>query len=151
MSKQPIQLTATNEVGQKQNVYPYTTAEYVHFDDNKTLADKLNNIGNAHIHSKASATQDGFMSKEDFVKLTGLINYSHPSTHAATMITQDSTHRFITDTERVAWNEKASSAEATIAQKGLLSPTDKQKIDSIDNNFNIVYDSDTETINFRFK
>jgi hypothetical protein len=29
--------------------------------------------------------------------------YEHPTTHAATMITEDSTHRFITDTERTNW------------------------------------------------
>ncbi|MDO4330670.1 MAG: hypothetical protein Q4C66_15235 [Lachnospiraceae bacterium] len=32
--------------------------------------------------------------------------YTHPSTHAATMITQDATHRFVTDVEKEKWNAK---------------------------------------------
>ena len=32
--------------------------------------------------------------------------YTHPSTHPATMITEDSTHRFVTDAEKNKWNEK---------------------------------------------
>lgn len=34
--------------------------------------------------------------------------YTHPSTHPASMIVQDSTHRFATDEEKTAWNEKAN-------------------------------------------
>lgn len=33
--------------------------------------------------------------------------YTHPSTHPATMITEDPTHRFTTDSEKTAWNGKA--------------------------------------------
>ena len=36
----------------------------------------------------------------------GANNYAHPSTHPASMITQDSTHRFVTDTEKADWNSK---------------------------------------------
>lgn len=36
----------------------------------------------------------------------GANNYVHPSTHPASMITQDSTHRFVTDTEKADWNSK---------------------------------------------
>ena len=34
--------------------------------------------------------------------------YTHPSSHAATMITQDSTHRFVTDAEKATWNAKSN-------------------------------------------
>ena len=30
--------------------------------------------------------------------------YTHPSTHPATMITEDSSHRFVTDAEKTTWN-----------------------------------------------
>ena len=33
-------------------------------------------------------------------------NYTHPSSHAATMITQDTTHRFVTDADIQKWNAK---------------------------------------------
>lgn len=32
--------------------------------------------------------------------------YTHPASHPATFITQDTSHRFITDAERVVWNDK---------------------------------------------
>ena len=34
--------------------------------------------------------------------------YVHPSSHAATMITEDTTHRFVTDTEKSTWNAKSN-------------------------------------------
>ena len=60
---------------------------------------------------KATTSVDGLMAKEDKTKLNGVAdnanNYTHPANHAATVITQDSTHRFVTDTEKTAWNGKA--------------------------------------------
>lgn len=41
------------------------------------------------------------------VTITGTV-YTHPSSHPASMITQDATHRFATDTEKAAWNAKAN-------------------------------------------
>jgi hypothetical protein len=61
----------------------------------------------------------GLMSSADKSKLDGVApnanNYVHPSTHPATMIVEDSTHRFVTDSERVAWNS-AVAAAATYAE-----------------------------------
>ena len=60
--------------------------------------------------SKATTTADGLMSKEDKAKLDGIAenanNYTHPSSHSASMITEDSTHRFVTDEEKATWNAK---------------------------------------------
>ncbi len=39
---------------------------------------------------------------------TGANKYIHPGTHPASIITQDSTHRFVNDTEKTEWNEKAN-------------------------------------------
>ena len=56
------------------------------------------------------------LSTEDYTtaektKLAGIQenanNYTHPATHPATMITEDTTHRFATDTEKASWNSKA--------------------------------------------
>lgn len=59
----------------------------------------------------ASASSDGRMSKEDKTKLDGIAasanNYKHPSTHPATIITEDSTHRFVSDEEKNKWNNSA--------------------------------------------
>ncbi|EET60438.1 hypothetical protein BRYFOR_07634 [Marvinbryantia formatexigens DSM 14469] len=34
--------------------------------------------------------------------------YQHPASHAASMITQDATHRFVSDAEKTAWSGKAN-------------------------------------------
>lgn len=56
----------------------------------------------------ATTTADGLMSAADKAKLNGVAaganNYVHPGSHPATMITQDTTHRFATDTEKAKWN-----------------------------------------------
>lgn len=56
----------------------------------------------------ATASADGLMSAADKTKLNGIAaganNYVHPANHPATMITQDATHRFATDTEKAKWN-----------------------------------------------
>ena len=46
-------------------------------------------------------------------------------------LTSDSTHRTVTDTEKSTWNAKASTATATTSANGLMSSTDKTKLDSI--------------------
>lgn len=52
---------------------------------------------------------------EEKNKLSGIANnannYVHPATHSASMIVQDATHRFVTDTEKTGWNDKYSKNE----------------------------------------
>lgn len=57
--------------------------------------------------------------------------YSHPTKHPATIITEDTTHRFVTDAEKAAWNAKASTAVATTTTNGLMSSTDKSDLESL--------------------
>lgn len=60
---------------------------------------------------KATGSVDGLMAKEDKSKLDGVEaganNYTHPASHAATIITQSATHRFVSDAEKAIWNGKA--------------------------------------------
>lgn len=58
--------------------------------------------------------------------------YVHPSSHAASMIDQDATHRMVSDTEKTTWNDKASTTTATILADGLMSSTDKDKLNNIE-------------------
>ena len=87
--------------------------------------------------STAVATQsaNGLMSASDKKKLDGVAaganNYQHPATHPASVIVQDSTHRFVTDTEKTTWNGKASTAVATQSANGLMSAADKKKLDDL--------------------
>ena len=50
------------------------------------------------------------MFKDDKIKLdiieANANKYTHPDTHAATMIVEDATHRFTTDTEKSTWSAK---------------------------------------------
>lgn len=52
----------------------------------------------------------GFMSGSDKTKLDGIAsganNYSHPANHPPSIITQDSSNRFVTDAEKATWNAK---------------------------------------------
>jgi len=56
-----------------------------------------------HSHNPVTEIQDGFMKKEDKVKLNGIAananKYVHPENHPASMIKQDDNHRFVTQTQ----------------------------------------------------
>ena len=77
---------------------------------------KLTGTIDTHTHAVASASADGLMSASDKVKLTGISaganNYTHPDKHEASIITQDSTHLFVTQTEKNTWNDKLSEIPA---------------------------------------
>ena len=83
----------------------------------------------------ATTTDSGLMSASDKSKLDGIAknanNYTHPSSHAASMITPDASHRFVTDTQISAWNGKASTSAASQSANGLMSAADKKKLDGI--------------------
>lgn len=59
---------------------------------------------------EATSSQSGLMTAAFAGKLDQIDDqankYTHPSSHSATMITQDSTHRFVTDTEKSEWDNK---------------------------------------------
>lgn len=83
----------------------------------------------------ATTTADGLMSSGDKMKLDGIAvganNYTHPASHAPSIITQDANNRFVTDTEKSTWNGKAGTAVATTGANGLMSSTDKTKLDGV--------------------
>ena len=91
--------------------------------------------GYVKVTDKVEAGKDGLMSKEDKTKLDGIEEgankYTHPENHPATVITEDETHRFVTDTEKSTWNAKANNTKVTTEADGLMSKEDKKKLDSI--------------------
>ena len=104
-----------------------------------------NNVINTALSNKASKdlatqTSKGLMSSADKKKLDSIAEdatkYVHPDTHPATMIVEDSTHRFVTDTEKSTWNGKASTSVVTTSANGLMSSTDKTKLDGIEESAN---------------
>lgn len=75
-------------------------------------------------------------STNDKVTINNTYSYTHPNSHAATMITEDSTHRFVTDVEKTNWDNKASTDIATTSANGLMSSSDKSKLDGVEANAN---------------
>lgn len=78
-------------------------------ESHKEVSDALNEAitkkaDKDHRHDNATASADGFMSKEDKTKLDGIEeganNYTHPETHPATMIVEDDNHQFITKAQK---------------------------------------------------
>ena len=64
----------------------------------------------SEVINPVTTTTNGLMISTDKAKLDGIEananKYTHPTTHAATMITTDSTHEFVTDTKISTWNDK---------------------------------------------
>lgn len=79
-------------------------------------------------------------------------DYTHPTTHPASMIVEDATHRFVTDTEKNTWNNKQNTLTAgtnvsisgntisatnttypvaTTSANGLMSAADKRNLDNV--------------------
>ena len=86
-------------------------------DTLKEIADALNNDPDfaatitTQLASKVDKVEGKGLSTEDFTtalktKLESIAGYTHPDSHPASMITQDATHRFVTDAEKVSWNAK---------------------------------------------
>jgi hypothetical protein len=49
------------------------------------------------------------MSDAEILRLASVGNYTHPSTHSPSIISQDSINRFVTDAEKEAWSGKQDS------------------------------------------
>ena len=115
-------------------------------DTLKELADALGNDPNfaatvtKQLGQKVDKVTGKGLSTEDYTtaekqKLAGIAaganNYVHPSSHPATMIQEDASHRFVSDTEKSTWNDKASTAVASQSAAGLMSAPDKKKLDDL--------------------
>lgn len=82
----------------------------------------------------ASATNDGLMSNLDKRKLNFIEdnanNYTHPSTHDASIIVEDSNRRFVSDDEKQNWNGKetiqGSQEKVDTAIENLKTYTDSE-------------------------
>ena len=88
------------------------------------IADALNNDPDfaatmtSQLAGKVDKVAGKGLSTEDFTaelkaKLEGITGYTHPDSHPATMITQDATHRFVTDAEKASWNAKGRILSGT--------------------------------------
>jgi hypothetical protein len=80
--------------------------------DERTLWNTVKNKVDS-IPGKGLSTNDYSTTEKN--KLSGIEekanNYVHPSTHSATMIQQDSTHRFVSDDEKTSWTGSLQKAK----------------------------------------
>ena len=94
----------------------------------KQWHDTLQNVVNAQDWREVTDSLKGYMTPELKKKLDGIAmganNYVHPSSHPASMIAQDATHRFVSDTEKNTWNGKASTAVVSTSANGLAPKRD---------------------------
>ena len=66
----------------------------------------------AHARPDATKTEDSETNGN--IKINGAEVNVYPSNHPASMITQDTTHRFVTDSEKVSWNSRVKKYAADI-------------------------------------
>ncbi|MDI6033977.1 hypothetical protein QLS91_12925, partial [Flavobacterium sp. LB2P84] len=67
-------------------------------------------------------TGKSLLSDAEIARLATLANYTHPTNHSPSIITQDASNRFVTDAEKSAWNAKQSAIGYTtenIANKNI--------------------------------
>ncbi len=91
--------------------------------------------GNEHLTGgydpipKVTNLQDGLMAKEDKSKLDGVEpganKYTHPASHPATIITESTSKRFVSDTEKASWNTVTNKADKTYTDTELGKKVDK--------------------------
>ena len=79
--------------------------------------------------TEATTVAAGSMSAADKAKLdgiaTGATAYTHPASHPASIINQDASNRFVTDTEKATWNAKGDvtlTGTQTLTNKTLTTP-----------------------------
>ena len=88
----------------------------------------------------ATYNSNGLMSKEDKYKLDGIeegaTNYVEPEQFDPSKIAQNENNRFVTDAEKDYWSKKANNNLASENLDGLLSKSDKHKLNSVEFNAN---------------
>lgn len=98
--------------------------------NNRFVTDAEKITWNAKAPTTAVTTStNGLMIAADKTKLDGIAesanNYTHPANHPASIITQDSSNRFVTDAEKSTWNAKLSSvpnASTQVSSLGVGTP-----------------------------
>lgn len=89
----------------------------------KITVDSLGHITSVTPATKADITALGIPGQDT--------TYTHPSTHPASIIVTDASHRFVTDTQISAWNNKANNTVVSTTANGLMTPTLLTKLNGI--------------------
>lgn len=84
----------------------------VHLHSNKTTLDALPDFSQAAAGTSLTKKSDGSLAFE-----TSTSSYTHPATHPASIIEQDSNNRFVKDAEKTNWNNKQDALGFTPANQ----------------------------------
>ncbi|MHA6481052.1 DUF4795 domain-containing protein [Paenibacillus sp. strain BS8-2] len=116
------------EAGKSLTTNDYTTAE-------KTKLAGIAAGANAYVHPSGDGNQHipatGTSNSGRVLKAGATAGSAAWGTVNASEIQEDASHRFVTDANMSAWNAKAETTSATSASAGLMSATDKAKLDGI--------------------
>jgi hypothetical protein len=90
-----------------------TTTTFGIGTDDSVLLDRANHTGTQSADSIVDGTTNKAYTATEKTKLsgiaTGATNYSHPSNHPPSIITQDASNRFVTDAQITTWNGKQAA------------------------------------------
>ena len=95
----------------------------------QTLVDRWNTVTDKvdKVTGKGLSTEDYTTDEKNKLSgiATGANNYTHPTSHPASMITESSTKRFVSDAEKNTWNTVTSKADLTYVNTELNKKVDK--------------------------
>ena len=129
-----------NDLTNKPSI-PTKTSELENDSDFATKTDLNSKVDK--IEGKGLSTND--YTNEEKNKLSTIEenanNYTHPITHDATIITQDATHRFVTDTEKANWNNKSdfNGNYNDLIDKPIIPTVTNDLTDELKANYDIAY------------
>lgn len=84
-------------------------------------------------YGEVTTDENGLMIAADKVKLNSISdnanNYTHPGSHPASIITETTTKRFVSDSEKTAWNAKLEASALTPLETSISDLSDRVKTD----------------------
>lgn len=111
-----------------------TTTKYLRQDGTWTTPPDTNTT-----YGAATQFTNGLMTAVDKKKLDEIDEdanaYTHPQTHSASMIEQDVEHRFVSDIEKNAWNNKLNKADVT--QSPAVTISGQKALDAVEKNASV--------------
>ncbi len=114
--------------GKQLSTEDYTSAEKTKLSG---IAAGANNYSHPTTDGNKHVPANGTTNTNKVLKASATAGTYSWGSVAGSEVTEDSTHRFATDAEKTAWNAKAEAAEATTSTAGLMSSSDKTKLNGI--------------------
>ena len=86
---------------------------YTHISDTiKHITSAERTLWNTVSNKVDKVTGKSLVADTEITRLASVTNYTHPSTHSPSIIAQDASNRFVTDTEKSTWNSKGDMVKS---------------------------------------